>query len=364
MSARRHRPVLASLVTACLLVSTGCPSRKPDKDPKAGASGGSGAADPSTGLSQTMLGFVVARSFTILRAPQNVFKIAGWNSTSSWTKLVELAPEGKAVKKGAVVARFAFEHKRALFWIQDRIRRAKATAAASAITEDKTLNDLLAERSTRILAANTALLDTHRAAAISRRQLELYRITHRMAVFEVEAIEARIKAQRRARAAVKAYHAQNVAREKTLLGRYEGYKARYELIAPHDGVVRHGYRGHHRRKVKKGDGMPAGTPCIYLGRDDRLAVRFFVLEHLIGRVRIGQEVTVLSARSDSGITSKIVEIERFPQELGFLREMPDLPEAREKAFVVVAELPRDTKLSAGHEVRVRLSARAKLAVRP
>ena len=82
--------------------------------------------------------------------------------------------------------------RKSLFWIKNRIRTAEAASKKSAIDQDKKLADLLAERGKRTLAASVARLDTLKASAISRRQLEIFRITYKQAQFEVDAIARRI----------------------------------------------------------------------------------------------------------------------------------------------------------------------------
>jgi len=300
-----------------------------------------------------LLGFVVAREFTELRAPPNVFKLAGWHSSSGHTKLTMLAEEGKHVKRGEVVARFNFRHSRALDRIKDRIRRAEADQKKSAITQDKALSELLSQRHRRLLDVSTARLDTLKEAVISQRQLLLYRIAEKRALFEVEAITARGTAQRKTLQAERAYQLQRVTRERKNIGRYERQKERYSLRAPHAGVVRHAYYRRRRRKLKKGDGMPTGQPVILLAKDERLAVRCFIPEHRLHEVHLDQGVIVMG-HSTAKYPGKVTHIERFPQELGFLLRDNDLPNARVKAFVVVADLAKGTKLAAGHEVRVRL----------
>jgi multidrug efflux pump subunit AcrA (membrane-fusion protein) len=308
------------------------------------------AADPDA-----VIGFVVAREFTELRAPRNVFKLAGWHSVSGHTKLTKLAEEGRRVTKDEVVARFHFRHARALDRVKDRIRRAEAEAKESAIAEEKRLSELLAERRRRVLAAAAARLDTLKEAVISRRQLQLFQIAETQARFEVEAITARVAAQRKTLNAERAYHARKVARERANIARYRRQKARYSLRAPHAGVVRHAYFRHFRRKVKKGDGMPAGLPVVLLARDERLSVRCFVPEHRLDEIHIGQSVTVSVGGSTTKYNGEVTRIERFPQELGFLLGNDELPNARAKAFVVVADLGARSGLAAGNEVRVRLS---------
>ena len=353
---RSSRPlVLALLLLLCaapLLSSAGC--SRPAAAQKPG-SANKRKRRTSSARAGTLLGFIIARKYTTLRAPKNVFMLGGWRSISHWTKLLYLAPEGKKVKKGALVARFQFRHEKARSWIEKRIRKVEAEAQTSEIAEDKKLSDLLSERNKAVLSATTARLDTLKGALVSKNQLEVFKIIHKQALFEIDAVTQRIKAQRKQMRLARAYYKKSIERERSLMTRYHAYKNNYVLRAPHDGVVRHAYHRRRRRKVRKGDGMPAGLPVLHLGHDERLAVRFFVPEHHLREVRIGDTVTVVAGRKE--LAGKVFRIERFPQEMGFLQSMDsdELPNAREKAFVVVAEIGI-AKLTAGNEVRVRLSA--------
>ncbi len=304
-------------------------------------------------------GRIVARASTTLRAPQNVFRVGGWHSTSSFTHLIDVAAEGQAVTKDEVVARFRFRHQRAKSWIDTKVRRADAAAEKRALQTAQRTQELLADQRTRAIFADRARINTLKAPAISKRQLRLYEIDHQIASFEIEAINLRITAYRREAAAVTAFHRQARSRARAEVARYHRYKERYVLRAPHAGVVRYAYNRRRRRKIRKGDGMKAGMAVLSIARDARIAVRFFVPEHRLSELHAGDPVDVLSLTGDTAHAARVERIERFPQEIGFLREDSRLPNAREKAFVVRAEFERTaTDLTAGNEVRVRVRTRA------
>ena len=82
--------------------------------------------DPQGDLFQ---GFLVPANATDIYAPEFSFKVSGWQSNWGNVKLLELAPDGKEVKEGDVVARFDFGAKDALRWINERIARAQADLA-------------------------------------------------------------------------------------------------------------------------------------------------------------------------------------------------------------------------------------------
>lgn len=300
-------------------------------------------------------GRIIATNATSLRAPQNRVKIGEWRADQPWILLQELKDEGEEVKKGDVVARFKFWFAKALPYVQGRLRRAKADASENAIENQGKLEELLFAAKEKQLDAASAELDTRKARAISRRQLELYKISHKQAKFQALAAVQQIASYRRKIAADLAFHQRNVKRAEDDHQRYFRQKEKYTLKSPHDGVVRHTYNQRRRRKIKNGDGMPCGLPVVLVARDNKVRVRFFVPEHRRKELAIGSVVEVV-ARSRAAHKAVIREIETFPQEMGFLREDEDIPDAREKAFAVIADFKKLPKnLPAGSDVRVRIT---------
>ncbi len=296
---------------------------------------------------------------TDMRAPEGGFRISGWTSWGGPLKLMELAPDGQEVKQGDVVARFEFNARDALTWIRERQQRALADRSQARILSEQTLDGLRVEMRRLQLQAELAALDLQKERAISRRQAELYRIAEKIARFEADSVTRRLTSAERAQAAELAFHDQSVARTEQDLQRYEMYERRYVLRAPHDGVVRHAYNPRERRKVQKGDNIMSGQKLVSVAKDPKLAVRFFVPEHRIFELQAGMQVTVASAHSGEELAATVKRVDFFPQELGFLRELPNLPNAREKAFSVLAELDEvaPPTLSAGTEVRVKVRKR-------
>lgn len=304
-------------------------------------------------------GLFVPLNATDLHAPEGGFRISGWQSWGGPLKLMDLTADGREVKKGEVIARFEFNGRDALRWIQERHQRAVADREQARITADQTLEGLRVDERRLKLEAQLAALDVQRERAISRRQADLYRIMEKIAQFEAEAVTRRVASAQRARDADLAFHDENVARVAADFDRYKIFEGRAQVVAPHDGVVRHAYNPRERRRVQKGDNIQAGQKLVSVAKDSALAVRFFVPEHRIAEIRKGAEVSVVSAASGEEHSAIIDRVDFFPQELGFLRELPTLPNAREKAFAVVALLQGAQEgLSAGSEVRVKPKGRS------
>lgn len=308
-------------------------------------------ADSFTGLS-------IALNATELTAPESGFSIGGWRSWGGDAKLAELAKDGLEVKKGDVVARFEFDGAEALAWVQQNLQRVQADQSQARIRLEQKVEGLQVDQRAKALEADLAAIDIKKERAISKRQVALYKIAHRLAEFEEGAVGQRLGSAIRTRDAEMAFHDLTVKRHEQNRDRYDFYVERYQVRAPHDGVLRHAYNPRERRKFQKGDSVRAGTKLVAIARDAQLGVRFFVPEHRIHELAVGTKLIVVSPSSGEELPAIVKQVDFFPQELGFLMELPTLPNAREKAFAVVAEFqraPRD--MTAGTELRVKVSSR-------
>jgi multidrug efflux pump subunit AcrA (membrane-fusion protein) len=345
--------VSARLLHGCLLLAALCGAAPPSLSISGPSAADAGLADEERD-SDLFTGFLVPANATDLYAPQTSFRVRGWSSNWGTIKLMQLTPDGQQVKQGEVIARFEFIGRDALQWINDRIQRTEAEASQSRISSGQTLDALLMDLRRKELAARMAGLDVQREKALSRRQAELYKIQKKIADFEVEAVTSRIEGARRSRDAENGYQDLNVKWVREDLARYQFYEKAFQLRAPHDGVVRHAFNSQERRKLQKGDACSAGQKVVSLAKDARLAARFFVPEHRLSEVAVGAAVTVTSNTSAERLKATVTKVDFFPQELGFLMEMPNLPNGQEKAFAVQAELGTAPEgLTAGTEIRVK-----------
>jgi hypothetical protein len=304
---------------------------------------------------EALQGFLVAQNATDHYAPEFVFRIPGWSSDWGSRKLVELAPDGTAVKVGDVVARFEFGAEQALQNINERIRRAESDLAQATIAAAQNLDALDMNLRRKRMDQDTARLNLQRAPALSRNQGEALAISVRLAEFDVDAAEQLLASARIAEDATVAYKTKARDAALELRARYDWYLARFTVRAAHDGIVRHAFNPRERRKLQKGDGVQAGMKVVSVAKDDTLAVRFFVPEVQASRLTQGQRVRVLAPSGGDEIDGAVARVDFFPQELGFLLENDQLPNAREKAVEVRATLTgAPGNLAAGTEVRVRL----------
>jgi hypothetical protein len=304
---------------------------------------------------EALQGFLVAQNATDHYAPEFVFRIPGWSSDWGWRKLVELVADGTEVKAGDVVARFEFGAEQALQNINERIQKSESDLAQATIAAGQNLDALEMTLRRKRMDQDTARLNLQRAPALSKNQADALAISVRLAEFDVAAAEQLLASARAAEDASVAHKrkARDAALE--LRARYDWYLARFTVRAAHDGIVRHAFNPRERRKLQKGDGVQAGMKVVSVAKDDTLAVRFFVPEAQASRLALGQRVRVLGPSGGEEIDGLIARVDFFPQELGFLLENDQLPNAREKAVEVRATLTGAPKnLAAGTEVRVRL----------
>lgn len=207
--------------------------------------------------------------------------------------------------------------------------------------------------SDRKLNAQLSALDTQKKGIVSARDLKRFELTHKLDDFEVSAQSKRLRAYRRSAYAEKKYHERAVASAKSVMGRYKMYESRYKVVAPHDGIVRHAYHRRRGRKVQKGDGMPSGMEFVSVARDKALMLKFYVPEHRFEHIRGKTQFMMRVPTSDKTYEMALVRMEEFPQELGFLKNDYELPNAREKVFVVHAKfLKQPDGLNAGVDVEV------------
>lgn len=300
-------------------------------------------------------GFIVAANATDFFAPEFVFRVAGWSSDWGSRKLVELAPDGKRVAAGDVIARFEFASEQALVMINDRINRAVSDASQSEIAAAQAIEGLEMARRRKEIDAETARLNLERAPALSRMQGDALRIQQRLAAFDVEAAGELLASAKASWAAIGERHARTVEAAREGKDRYDFYFGRFSVRTPTAGVVRHAFNARERRKLQKGDNVQSGMRVVSLAADETLAVRFFVPEAEASHLQTGAKVLVITPTSAEEIEATVVAVDFFPQELGFLLENDELPNAREKAVAVRASLTAaPATLAAGTEIRVRL----------
>lgn len=314
-----------------------------------------GEQTPPRAEDSELQGFVVARTAVDAFAPEFVFKVGDWSSDWGQRKIIELAPDGKAVAAGDVVARFEFGQENVQRQIKESIQRAQSELTQRSLAARQVLDAQESALRRLEMEAQLAALNLQKKPSLSRLQGEGLEILHRMAVFDVDAARQQLASTRAAKSAERAFDEQKLAHAQESLARYEFYYDRFSLRAPQAGIVRHAFSARMRRKLQKGDNVWAGVRIVSVAQDKDLAVRFFVPEARAATVRLGAHVSVVSPASGEAVDGVIERVAFFPQELGFLLENDSLPDAREKALEVRATVQNPPpSITAGTEVRVKL----------
>jgi hypothetical protein len=300
----------------------------------------------------TFFGRIVPRAATPLHAPPNVFRLKGWNSRSNWIKLIDLVPDGSAVKAGDVVGRFEFSNEEARTWLNQRIAETQADleSAAQRVADDSRRERARAE--VLGLEAERAELDTQKGTLVSERDLRLLGLAHDRALAEEKSQES-LYAATRSRGQSEIGFLQATAEDwKSGILKYEMYEKRVKVLAPHAGVVRHAYINHLRRKVQKADGMPSGSLFLHIAEDERLSVEALVPEAQVAETPVGAKLRVRLPDASERFEATVRLVGDYPQEVGFLRGDDELPDAHEKVYLVTADIDAPPSMKSGMEVRV------------
>lgn len=325
------------------------PAPAPETDP-AGPS--TEAIGPATDTA--FQGRIVALHPFPIAAPPNTFQLAGWNSTGSWTQLLDLPADGTAVKKGDVVGRFKFRAEGALAQIEQHLQEALADADREQSAQEAKVRDLRHARDRARITAERARVDQQRSVALAAREAKRLEIEARLADFEADAADKRLAAAEAQRAAVLMEKQREVELRQLDRRLFDVFKARFEARAPADGVLRYGWLFYAKRRVQKGDDMPCGTEYAAVAPDARLAVRFYVPEARLGDATLGRRVHAEGGDGKISVDAIVQRVEPFPQALGFLESDWNLTSAQEKFYVVVAAVEGTPALPAGVETKVHL----------
>lgn len=333
---------LALVAIATLVACASAPAAPPANDKPA----------PSPAVAG-LYGKIVPRRATALHAPANVFRMKGWRSSSNSIKLVEIAADGTRIEAGKELAHFEFGSEEALPWIKRRITESEADLESARSQVRGERERLSADTAVKGLARESADLDLGREGLVSDRDLQLLKLGASRARAEEASAGTLAVAAAAQTSSDLAYLQARADDWKTGISRYKMFEGQTHVLAPHAGWVRYAYLNHVRRKVQKSDEMPSGIPFAYVAEDERLSVELFVPEQRIQTIAIGQKVRVRLPDAERRIDALVREIAPFPQEMGFLRGDDELPDAREKAYSVIADFdPTPPFFSSGIEVRV------------
>jgi len=279
-----------------------------------------------------------------------------WGMLRSEWKLLELVEDGARVEAGAVVAQFDDAYlQKGLQVVEKERGEVEADADKRAAQLEAEVASLVLDVQQKEIDARKGALDVTRAPVVSGNQNALNVIASEITAFEAEAAKKKLAAARAKRTAEGAYYATAIRAAGDNLTWIKSISGRLKLHAPQAGVVRHLFLPQERRKVQKGDTPSGGKPFLAIASDEELSVRCYLPEREVAKLAPGSRLDVVVPYGDKPLPATVRTIQYFPQELGFARGDPELPNAREIVHVVVADLvPRPVGLSTGVEVKVRL----------
>lgn len=342
-----RRGAVAALV---VVAAVGC--RGGAASPEPPATGG-----PEEAAAPEYSGEVIPTHATNLYSPLISFQIRNlWGMSNSSWKLVELAEDGARVAAGDVVAEFDGAYiQKALQVVENQRGEAEADADKSAAQLEAEVASLELDVRQKEINASKARLDLARAPVVSGNQNALNVIASEIAVFEADAARRKLDAARAKRGSEAAYYRTAVVAAAANLDWIKSIARRFKLRATGAGVVRHLFLPYERRKVQKGDTPSSAKPFLAIAADEELSVRCYLPENAVAGLAPGARLDVVAPFGDEPLPAVVRTIQYFPQELGFARGDPELPNAREIVHVVIADLvPRPDDLSTGVEVKVRL----------
>ena len=300
-------------------------------------------------------GLIISSNATKLRAPINYFSVNGWTSSNSWIKLKRLAEDGKEVKKGDVIGGFEFKGEKAFPKIKASIQRSQARLEKGQVADSNKRRGLAADMERAMLDSQAYALDLSRGQTVSNREMKNFLIQKDLADFDARASGKFLKAQRVADSAVRRSLEKELRLAKEERVRFDMFKRRFSVLAPHDGIVRHGRHVWRNRKVQQGDGMPSGMNFASIAKDAKVEITILVPEKYYDLVNKQKEYFVRSPSGDERYAIDVTSVETFPQTVGFVKQDTKLPNAQEIVYVVHAAF-RETipGLNSGLEVKVEL----------
>src|SRR4051812_2296787 len=118
----------------------------------------------------------------------------GWNSRSTWIKLLDVVPDGTRIEADKEVARFEFSNEEALPWIKKRVAETQADKESAHARLAEESRSLSSAAKVRGLAHESAELDTGKAGLVSERDLSLLKIAAARAEAERDAAKRAVSA--------------------------------------------------------------------------------------------------------------------------------------------------------------------------
>ncbi len=304
---------------------------------------------------ETFEGLIISSNATKLRAPINYFSIRGRVSSGSWIKLKKLTPEGKKVKKGDLIGGFEFRGETYLPMVRENIAKAEARLEEGRVSDSSTRVEMLADIERSGLDSDRFELDMSRGDTVSDREMKNFIIQQELADFDVNASKRYLRAQKVSDGATLSALVKNVSLAKEDQVRFDMFKKRFAIKAPHDGVVRHARHRRRNRKIQQGDGMPSGMHFASVASDSAVEITILIPEAKFKMAMDTKEYLVKSPNGDERYPVDVVSVDSFPQTIGFIKQDSKLPNALELVYIVHGKFRGEVGgMKSGLEVKVEL----------
>lgn len=297
-------------------------------------------------------GRVIPRDFHVLCAPRNSLRLPFWRSESGSIKLVQIAPEGKTVTAGEVVATFQFSDDAARGELDRQIARLEAKRDETLLDLRKNLVGTTSKLEKARIQEHLSELDLGRKSSVSTQKQKLLDAEARLAELETRTLEHKVNAAKENIARTEAILSGNIKTWKNHYANFDSTRERYTVKAPAAGFLFYPSVDKLKRKIAVGDEVSSGIHFLSVVTSSRVGIEFFVPEADFGLIAPGQKVRV--AFDSREILASILSIDFFPQRVGDVHDSFQLPDAWEKCFIVRAEPVGELPLGSSNIVRVRL----------
>lgn len=289
----------------------------------------------------------------LILAPANTFKAAGSWSTNGEIVVSYLAPDGEVLKAGDLICRFEFMGNRYLPYIEKNLKREEAELEHASQKYAEVRKKEMTQYEAKKVQLEQAELDRKMKAKQSLLQQDLAR-----SVYQIEKEKLDL-AKKKMLATIshfrsKLEHAKSRVNESKIdLTRYELYKARHELRAQGDEVVRYVFSKRFNRKVKIGDSFRGGSPVVAMAQSKALSVKFYVDEGDYQRIKLKKRVSVLR-QGQATMYGEIASMNPFPEIVGYLYEDHKRSDSGDRVYKVHAHLGEVNNLQTGVDVEVAI----------
>ena len=315
------------------------------------------SGDPA--FAQTYRAVIKPAEATILMAPRNEIKANNSASSSSSVKLKWRLEKSRFVKAKELICSFQTSRRSSWFSRADRmIRRLKTQAREKLqkIEEQVQAKQVGLER----LKIELQQVELKKIArdVMPFRDFERLLIDIENAKLEIQSTFQRLETLRERKRQLQ--HSEQINIDDAIAERayLEEQLDRFEVRAPHDGYVYFPKLSKFKRPVRIDDYFAAGSPVVWLAKDQRQIVEFYVPEFHFQRIQSLERFSVRSSDGRISVQARKASTNLYPQVLTYLLDDPAIPGGQEKYFIVRGEfLEKVPEVGEGVELTVEIPSR-------